>query len=242
MAYTTKVFNKDDALLASDMNNIIEGIDECKDGFVAKTIFSTDTPVQGSDAGYVGRVYVVDFNGNQTSIPARTQAGNWTIACRDYSGNMQVANPTLPYHCATKKYVDDLIAAFTYELVEEITVTEAGNVDKSTTPSGKSYIDLYKNMLVTITNAENKGSAYCYIYRDNELCKLASEAAAGEFLTVKTEKLANGLAEWSVSKVAATGYGSNNVNGYLEASSNVSRILVANCEVGTVIKIYGMKA
>ena len=74
---------------------------------VDKTTYSIDATVVGSDAGYVGRAYVVDFNDNQTSMPIRTQAGNWTIACRDAAGNMQVTDPTLSYHCANKKYVDD---------------------------------------------------------------------------------------------------------------------------------------
>ncbi len=131
----------------------------------------------------------------------------------------------------------------TYELVEEVTLAEAGNVDRSTTPNGEYYQELYKNMLVTIYNASDKGCAFCYIYRGGDiLCMNNSSFNAGEFGACKTEIIAPNLAEWSVSKRATTGYGGNLQSGCIETSNNVKRVLVSGATAGTVIKIYGMRS
>ena len=144
------------------------------------------------------------------------------------------------YRVDTKKYVDNNSCG-TYELVEEITLAEAGSVDRSTTPNGEYYAHLYKNMLVTIYNANDKGSVFCYIYRGGALCMITSTFNASEFGTVKTEIIAPNLAEWEVTKRASTGYGSAVSKGCIETSSNVSRVLVNGCTAGTVVKIYGVK-
>ena len=130
----------------------------------------------------------------------------------------------------------------TYELIEEITLAETSDVDRNTTPNGELYAHLYKNMLVTIYNSNDKGSSFCYIYRGNAMCMITSGFNANEFGTVKTEMIAPNLAEWEVTERATTGYGSAVSKGCVETANNVSRVFVSGCTAGTVIKIYGMKA
>lgn len=147
----------------------------------------------------------------------------------------------------TKTEVDDKISAIpsgggaVYEFVEEITVNEESAVQRTQTPSGELYENTYKNMIVTAFNENDSASTYIYIYRNNNLVMLTSTLKAGEFGVIKTEMLTPDLAEWELSKKGANGYGSAVNKGCAETPSNVSRVLVGGCKVGTVIKIYGMR-
>ena len=160
----------------------------------------------------------------------------------DYAVKTGITTNTIPLTEEEKSKAQSWLGLDTYELVEEVTLAEAGSVDRSTTPNGKYYKDLYKNMLVTIYNASDKGCAYCYIYRGNDLCMNNSTVNANEFGVCKTEIIAPNLAEWSVSKRATTGYGTNLASGYKETANNTSRVHVNGCAAGTVIKIYGMRS
>lgn len=131
----------------------------------------------------------------------------------------------------------------TWEFVEEITVTEAGNVDRNTTPSGEFYKNLYKDMMVTITNPEAKPCTFAYIYRENCLNRVSvTMNDAGDFVVFKSEMIMEGLAEWSGSKTKSDGYGSNMVVSYKETTDKIQRVLVGSCAAGTTVKIYGRRA
>ena len=64
--------------------------------------------ITGTDSGIAGRAYVRDFNNNDNSIAISPQSKTNTLALRDGSGNMQVADPKLDYHCANRRYVNNL--------------------------------------------------------------------------------------------------------------------------------------
>ena len=179
---------------------------------------------------------------NQSDIDKKIDYKPIVPANLDYAVKVGLTTNTETLTEEEKVNAQSWLGLGTYELVEEITVTEAGNVDKSTTPDGKHYENLYKNMLVTIYNENDKGSVFCYIYRGSALCMITSTFNASEFGTVKTEMIAPNLAEWEVTKRASTGYGSAVSKGCVETSNNVSRVLVNGCTAGTVVKIYGVRA
>ena len=64
--------------------------------------------ITGTDRGIVGRAYVKDFNNKDNSIAISPQSKSDTLASRDSTGNMQVADPKLDYHCANRRYVHNL--------------------------------------------------------------------------------------------------------------------------------------
>ena len=82
-------------------------------GAVKQVEFSKYTTLQGSDEGFSARAYVKDFYGNENTIPVSQQGKTWTLVIRDGSGNFQVQDPRLPYHCANVRYVTNLPDYFT---------------------------------------------------------------------------------------------------------------------------------
>jgi hypothetical protein len=92
-------------------------------GFVARKGFDRKPIVNGTDGGCIGAAYVVDYNGNDTIIPIHTQNQSFAIVCRDGGGNFYISDPSLPWHAATKRYVDDAIAA---ALAQFVNVAEEG--------------------------------------------------------------------------------------------------------------------
>lgn len=133
-------------------------------------------------------------------------------------------------------------AVNTYELVEEITTTEDGNIDRNATPEGVLYSKLYKNLLVSVSNPNGTACTFLYVYRGNTACLTGLKVAANEFGVVKSEVIAPGIAEWEATKRTSSEYASSVLKGCYETSANVSRILVGGCTAGTIIKIYGIKA
>lgn len=97
--------------------------------YLKKIPFSKDTTVHGSDAGYVGRAYIVDHDGNQNSMALNAQAFNYTIPYRNYNANFYVGDPNLPYECTNRKYVDNLPD---YLKLTDDSTAEDGTVTKGT--------------------------------------------------------------------------------------------------------------
>lgn len=73
-----------------------------------------------SDGGATrGYVYFINASGEQTLAPAQIQAVKaGSIPYRDGSFNFYVGTPGLPYHCANKGYVDNLITGLTERIAE----------------------------------------------------------------------------------------------------------------------------
>ena len=64
----------------------------------------------GSDGTYYGLLYARKFDDTECCFPVCGQNRNFTIPVRDHQGNFYVNTPASAYHCATKGYVDNLIA------------------------------------------------------------------------------------------------------------------------------------
>lgn len=62
----------------------------------------------GSSVVYNGILYGVRYDGEQGSVPVGVQANPYSVPYRDSAGNFYVSEPTLAYHAANKKYVDNL--------------------------------------------------------------------------------------------------------------------------------------
>jgi hypothetical protein len=75
----------------------------------------TFEPIQGADniGGETinGVVYFVKYDGTNKTAPVGVQAAAYTIPARDSGGNFYVQNPTIAYHCANKRYVEDNFVA-----------------------------------------------------------------------------------------------------------------------------------
>jgi hypothetical protein len=63
---------------------------------------------EGATRGYV---YFIDPNGNQITKKVQVQANVDTIPLRNPNGNFYISNPTLPYECTNKGYVEDNFVA-----------------------------------------------------------------------------------------------------------------------------------
>ena len=72
---------------------------------------TTQTVVDGSYYGSIGRAYIRDRNNQENSIVVHCQNMKYTVPCRDANGNFYVGSPTQVYHCANKGYVDDKVAS-----------------------------------------------------------------------------------------------------------------------------------
>lgn len=190
------------------------------------------------------RVYGIRANGTQGEFDVAVnvnEAGNGIIPMYHTTDDdfipkaaIYTKTPTQDGQAANKAYVDNAVSS--YELVEKITVTEAGMVYRETTPSGEAYSSLYKNMLVSVYNQTSMGCDSCFIYRGNALSASLGSVDAGVYGVFRTEMIAPDIAEWT--KSHDSGY----LNYCYETTENVSSVALDNCSVGTVIKIYGVKA
>ena len=205
---------------------------------------STMTEWKPSGGEVETKPYIEDFSTVTVNVDGNSytpQADGTVTGIVSVSPDMEVTTDNehvnihdFTYNVDTKTYIDKAVG--TYELVEEITVTEAGMVYRETTPSGEAYSSLYKNMLVSVYNQTSMGCDSCFIYRGNALSASLGSVDAGVYGVFRTEMIAPDIAEWT--KSHDSGY----LNYCYETTENVSSVALDNCSVGTVIKIYGARA
>jgi hypothetical protein len=95
-------------------------------GGAAQNIWDADTkldkittptfePITGADnvGGETinGVVYFVKYDGTNKTAPVGVQAAPYTMPARDSGGNFYVQDPTIAYHCANKRYVEENFVA-----------------------------------------------------------------------------------------------------------------------------------
>lgn len=172
-------------------------------------------------------------------------------------GQLKTAEPTASDSAANKGYVDGKVSALTnpYELIETITLTEATNIiERSTKTDGTAYS--FAKVLITVDTPKtdtaaqqnirlyiNDGTLDYYAYYQS----LTTYAKRAHFdCTVE-----NGLLKIRIGN-GATNYGGENTgvaamieNANIVFLSAINKIKLkgeANFAVGTVIKIYGVRA
>lgn len=194
-----------------------------------------------SDLAKFGYIYKWDFNQNVT-FPNRVLSSN---------------NPIGDSDLTNKKYVDSKTAVLTnqYELIETITLTEATNIiERSTKPDGTAYsfakvlitVDTPKTETVAQQNVRlyiNDGTLDYYAYYQS----ITTYAKRAHFDCA----VENGLLKIRIGN-GATNYGGENTgvaamieNANIVFLSAINKIKLkgeATFAVGTIIKIYGVRA
>lgn len=183
------------------------------------------------------------------------------IPLYETGGQLKTAMPTSDDSAANKGYVDGKIAALTnkYELIETITLTEAtASIERSVEPDGTAYN--FKKLFIYMRAAltEQSGNFGVHLWDGETLA--AKNLAFGSAVTTTSSdymmelSVENGILHQTASESANKDYLSTLIRtaaatffGGAKMMDKISKIRIHHFNsltfaVGTVIKIYGVRA
>lgn len=73
-----------------------------------------------TSANEYNRAYIVTNTGENQTLPLSNLVVPYALAQRDNTGNMQISDPTLPLHAATKQYTDEIAQTLTENKLNKI--------------------------------------------------------------------------------------------------------------------------
>ena len=214
---------------------------------VYATIETDGTPhliTATSDLGYIGNT-----------------AANQYLPLYAAGGQLKTATPTEADSAANKGYVDGKVSALTkpYELIETITLTEATNlIERSSEPDGTEYN--FKNLLIYMNAALTDKTGACGVNLWDGTTLVAQNLAFGSEVTQTSSNylmeisVEDGILRQSTPETSNVDYQTKFYKtaaatfvGGVKMMDKISKFTLRQFNgytfaVGTVIKIYGVRA
>ena len=176
-------------------------------------------------------------------------------------GQLKTAEPTADDSAANKGYVDGKITALTkpYELIETITLTEATDlIERSSEPDGTAYN--FKKLLIYMNAALTDKTGACGVHLWDGTTLAAKNIAFGSMVTQTSSdymmelSVEDGILRQTTPETTKTGYlsmltktAAETFVGGVKMMDKISKFTLHQFNsrtfaVGTVIKIYGVRA
>ena len=215
---------------------------------------------------YPGVYATIETDGTPHLITATSDLGyignsRGYIPLYETGGQLKTATPTADDSAANKGYVDGKIAALTnkYELIETITLTEATNsIERSVEPDGTAYN--FKKLFIYMKAALTDQSGYFGVHVWDGETLAAKNLAFGSAVTTTSSdymmelSVEDGILHQTAPESADKDYLSTLTRtaaatffGGAKMMDKISKIKIHHFNsltfaVGTVIKIYGVRA